>query len=65
MSVSKEFGDEDTINYWGIFELGVKVFFLLYYRKLDSFATEKNLYCKARNKFIEKFRLKYPEAEDS
>ena len=65
MSVSNEFGHDDTINYLSIFELGVKVFFFSYYRKLDSFATEKNLYCKAMNEFIEKFRLKYPEAEDS
>ena len=65
MSVSNEFGHDDTINYLNIFELGVKVFFFSYYRKLDGFATEKNLYCKAMNEFIEKFRLKYPKAEDS
>ena len=62
----KEFvGDDDTINYSSIFELAVKVFYLLYYRKLDGFANEKNLYCNARNEFIEKFRLKYPQADET
>ena len=62
----KEFvGDGDTINYSSIFELGVKVFYLSYYRKLDGFATEKNLYCNTRNEFIEKFRLKYPQPDET
>ena len=62
----KEFVDDgDTINYSGIFDLGVKVFYLSYYRKLDEFASEKNLYCNARNKFIEKFRFKYPQADET
>ena len=67
MSVlSKEFaGDGDTINYSSISELAVKVFYLSHYRKLDGFAIEKNLYCNARNEFIEKFRLKYHQADDS
>ena len=67
MSVlSKEFvGDDDTIIYLSIFELAVKVFYLPRYRKVDGFAIEKNLYCNARNEFIEKFRLKYPQADDS
>ena len=64
--VSKEFfGDDDTIGYSSSIELSVEVFYLSYYRKLDGFATEKNLYCNARNEFIEKFRLKYPQADDS
>ena len=53
--LSKEFGDADIRNYSSIFELAVKIFFLLQYRKLDGFAIEK------RNEFIDKFRLKYPQ----
>ena len=64
-ALSREFGDDDIMNYSSIFELAVKVFFLSQYRKLDGFAIEKNLYCNARNEFIDKFRLKYPQAEDS
>ena len=60
--LSKEFGDDDIINYSSIFEFGVKVFSLSQYRKLDGFAIEKNLYCDAKNEFIDKFRLKYPQA---
>ena len=63
--LSKEFGDNDIINYPSIFELAVKVFILSQYRKLNGFAIEKNLYCNARNEFIDTFRLKYPQAEGS
>ena len=63
--LSKEFGDDDIINCWSIFELAVTVFFLSQYRKLDGFAIEKNLFCNIRNKFIDKFTLKCPQAEDS
>ena len=63
--ISKEFGDDDLINYSSIFELAVKVFFLWQYRKLDGFAIEKTFYSNARNEFIDKFRLKYPQAEVS
>ena len=63
--LSKEFCDDDIINYSSIFELGVKVFSLSQYRKLDGFAIEKNLYCDAKNEFVDKFRLKYPQTEDS
>ena len=64
--LSKEFvGNNDTINYSSIFELAVKVFYLSHYRKLHGFAIEKNLYCNARNEFIEKFRLKYSQADDN
>ena len=62
---SKEFGDDDIINYSSIFELAVKAFFLSQYRKLNGFAIEKNLYCNARNEYINKSKLKYPQAEDS
>ena len=41
------------------------VFYLYQYRKLDRFPNEKNLYCNARNEFIEKFTLKYPQSDDS
>ena len=65
-TLSVEFvADDDTINYSGIFELAVKVFYLSQYRKLEGFAIKKNLYCEGRNEFIEKFRLKYPQADDS
>ena len=62
---SKEFGEDDIINCWSIFELAVTVFFLSQYRKLDGFSIEKNLFCNTRNKFIDKFTLKCPQAEDS
>ena len=66
MSVlSKEFvGDDFSVDYSSNFELGVKIFYLSQYRKLDGFATQKNLYFNARNDFIEKFRLKYWQATD-
>ena len=32
---------------------------------MHSFRTEKNLYCNAGNELIEKFRLKYLQADDS
>ena len=63
--LSKEFGDDDIINYSSIFELAVKIFFLSQYKKLDRFAIEINLYCNTRNEFIDKFRLKYPQAKES
>ena len=62
--ISKEFGDDFSVDYSSIFQLAV-VFYLYQYRKLDRFPIEKNLYCNARNEFIEKFRLKYPQSDDS
>ena len=66
MSVlSKEFVEDGfSVDYSSIFELGVKTFYFSQYRKLDGFATQKNLYCSTRNDFTEKFRLKYRQATD-
>ena len=66
MSVlSTEFvGDGFSVDYSSIFELGVKTFYFSQYRKLDGFASQKNLYCSIRNDFTEKFRLKYRQATD-
>ena len=62
--ISNKSGDDFSVDYSSIFELAVKVFYLSQYRKLDGFGTEKNLYRSSRNEFIEKFRLKYPKAEN-
>ena len=32
---------------------------------MDGFASEKNLYCNARNEVIEKFWLEYPQADET